>query len=165
LSENLWVFEDCCNVYIIRQGRGAALVNFGTGTVLRQLARVGVDHVDRVLVTHHHRDQVQGLADLVDYPFSVIVPRGEARFFEDVESFWNHAQIYVNYDLRSSWNTLRQSVNVRQKVGGGDARTEAALYFCPDTSIRCRKELSLGRAIPSEEKSTAICYSDVARTT
>lgn len=120
LSENLYLFEDCCNVYIVKQGRSAALVDFGSGDVLRVLPSIGVEKVDRVLVTHHHRDQVQGLTDMQQRPFPVVVPRAEARFFENVESFWAGVQIYINYDLRSHWNTPRHSIEVRQAVGSGD---------------------------------------------
>jgi glyoxylase-like metal-dependent hydrolase (beta-lactamase superfamily II) len=120
LSENLYLFEDSCNVYIIKHGTRATLVDFGTGDVLRALPRIGVAKVERVLVTHHHRDQVQGLADLNDYEFLVTVPKEEARFFEDLESFWNKVKIYINYDLRSYWNTLRHSVKVSEKVSGGN---------------------------------------------
>ena len=112
LSENLYLYDDSCNVYVIKDGSHATLVDFGTGDVLDALPGIGVDQVDRVLVTHHHRDQVQGLADLDDYEFLVTVPRDEARFFEDVESFWETAKIYINYNLRSHWNTLRRSVRI-----------------------------------------------------
>ncbi len=121
LSESLYLFEDSANVYIVRQGSHAALVGFGTGDVLKALPRIGVSAVDRVLITHHHRNLVQGLADLPDYRFLVTVPRAEAHFFEGVESFWNDVKVYINYDLRSHWNTLRRSVKVDEKVAGGDS--------------------------------------------
>ncbi|MBE0660803.1 MAG: MBL fold metallo-hydrolase [Bryobacteraceae bacterium] len=120
LSENLYLYDDSCNVYIIRNGENATLINFGTGDVLKALAGIGVRTIDRVLVTHHHRDQVQGLADLGKYEFLVTVPGVEARYFENVEAFWQSAKIYINYDLRSHWNTLRRSIRVDQKVAGGD---------------------------------------------
>ena len=129
LSENLYLFEDCTNVYIVKQGAAALLVNFGTGDVLRVLPRIGVEKVEQVLVTHHHRDQVQGLADIGEYAFPVTVPRGEARFFEKVEEFWKTARIYINYDLRSHWNSLRRSVRIAGKVGGGDTVRWRGLEF------------------------------------
>lgn len=118
LSEHLYVYEDSCNVYIVRQGSRAALIDFGTGGVRGVLDKIGVTAVDRVLVTHHHRDQVQGLADLARYDFRVTVPGGEAHLFENVESFWKDVQIYINYDLRSWWNTVRRSIRVDETVAG-----------------------------------------------
>lgn len=120
LSETLFLFEDCCNVYILKSGDRALLVDFGSGEILKRLAEIGVQDVDRVLVTHHHRDQVQGLCDLKDYEFKVAVPAQEAHFFEDVEFFWRDVKIYINYNCRSHWNTIRESIRVDEKVTGGD---------------------------------------------
>jgi glyoxylase-like metal-dependent hydrolase (beta-lactamase superfamily II) len=120
LSENLYLFEDSCNVYIVKQGDRALLIDFGTGDVLERLSEVGVNQVEQVLVTHHHRDQVQGLCDLKDYDFKVTVPAAEAHYFEDVESFWRDLRVYLNYDCRSHFNTIRQSVRVDEKVKGED---------------------------------------------
>ncbi|MGE5139493.1 MAG: MBL fold metallo-hydrolase [Rudaea sp.] len=61
LSENLFRFTDTCQVYVIRSGREAVLVDFGAGDVLDRLASIGIDRVTDVLMTHHHRDQGQGL--------------------------------------------------------------------------------------------------------
>ena len=120
LSENLYRLEDCCNVYVVKQGNRALVVDFGTGEILNRLPEIGVDKVDRVLVTHHHRDQVQGLCELRDYDFQVTVPAREAHFFEDVESFWKNVKIYINYNCRSHWNTIRRSIRVDQRVKRGD---------------------------------------------
>lgn len=129
LSASLFVYEDCANVYIVRHGSRATLINFGTGDVLARLAEIGIDKVERVLVTHHHRDQVQGLADLKSYEFPVTVPDSEKRFFEDVESFWKNANIYIDYDHDSSWNTLRRSIRIAEKVHGGDAIDQNGIEF------------------------------------
>ena len=120
LSENLFLFEDCCNVYILKNEDRALLVDFGSGAILERLPEIGVQTVERVLVTHHHRDQVQGLCDLKDYQFKVTVPAKEAQFFTDVESFWRDVKIYINYNCRSHWNTIRESIRVDEKVQGGD---------------------------------------------
>jgi glyoxylase-like metal-dependent hydrolase (beta-lactamase superfamily II) len=120
VSENLYRLEDCCNVYLVKQGNRALLVDFGTGSILERLPGIGIEQVDMVLVTHHHRDQVQGLCELGDYNFQVVVPEKEAQFFEDVESFWKDVQIYINYNCRSHWNTIRRSIRVDRKVSGGD---------------------------------------------
>ena len=120
LSENLYLFEDCCNVYIVKKGDRALLIDFGSGEILKLLPGIGVKEVERVLVTHHHRDQVQGLCGLKDYGFKVSVPAAEAHFFEDVESFWKDVKIYINYNCRSHWNTIRESIRVDEKVRGGD---------------------------------------------
>ena len=63
ISEHLYLFEDTCNVYALTSSRGAAVVvDFGSGDVLEVLAEAGIQWVSDVLMTHHHRDQGQGLA-------------------------------------------------------------------------------------------------------
>jgi len=153
LSENLYLFRDSCNVFIIKQGDRAALVDFGTGDVLTKLPEIGVSQVDRVLVTHHHRDQVQGLCDLEDYDFKVTVPAEEAHFFEDVETFWKDLRIYLNYDCRSHFNTIRHSVRVDEKVKGNDVLDWQGIQFKvvdtpgpTDTSISYSAEID-GRQV------------------
>ena len=129
LSDNLYLYDDSCNVYVVKSGSHATLIDFGTGGVLKALPGIGVSTVDRVLVTHHHRDQVQGLADLNDYRFLVTVPRDEIQFFENVESFWRTVKIYINYDQRSYWNTLRRSIRVDGKAAGGDVIDWSGMQF------------------------------------
>ena len=129
LSDNLYMFKDACNVFIVKQGDRATLIDFGTGDVLEKLSEIGVRQIDRVLVTHHHRDQVQGLCDLKNYDFKVTVPAEEAHFFEDVEAFWKDLRIYLNYDCRSHFNTIRHSIRVDEKVRGEDVLEWKGIQF------------------------------------
>jgi len=129
LSDNLYMFKDSCNVFIVKQGDRATLIDFGTGDVLEKLSEIGVRQIDRVLVTHHHRDQVQGLCDLKNYDFKVTVPAEEAHFFEDVEAFWKDLRIYLNYDCRSHFNTIRHSIRVDEKVRGEDVLEWKGIQF------------------------------------
>jgi len=129
LSENLFLFEDTCNVYLVKSGNHGLLIGFGSGDILGRLRDAGVEKIDRVLLTHHHRNQAQGLVDLKSSPFLVTVPAQEARFFEDVESFWRDVRLYLNYDCRSHWNTLRKSVHVDEKVKPGDVIDWRGLQF------------------------------------
>jgi glyoxylase-like metal-dependent hydrolase (beta-lactamase superfamily II) len=120
LSEHLYVFDDTCNVYVLKSGERALLVGFGSGEILKRLPEIGVRQVDEVVFTHHHRDQAQGLCDLGAPDFRVDVPEPEARFFEDVEAFWRDVHIVLNYDCRSHWNTIRKSVRVTRRLKPGD---------------------------------------------
>jgi len=120
LSQTLWRFEDTCNVYVVRDGSRAILIDFGSGAILGRLSELGIRTVDMVLVTHHHRDQAQGLCDLRKPPFEIIVPAKERRFFDGVESFWRDVKLYINYDCRSHFNTLRRSIRVDRVIAGGE---------------------------------------------
>jgi glyoxylase-like metal-dependent hydrolase (beta-lactamase superfamily II) len=120
LSAHLYRLDDTCNVYIVRDGQTALLIGFGSGEVLKRLAEIGITRVERVLATHHHRNLVQGLCDLAEIPFRVTVPAAEADQFEKVETFWGQRELSLNLDCRSSWNTVRRSIRVDERVGEGD---------------------------------------------
>lgn len=121
MSEHLYVLDDTCNVYVVKSGDRALLVGFGSGDILKRLPEIGVREIDHVLLTHHHRDQAQGLCGLDSRSFQVAVPEQEARFFEDVETFWRTVQIDLNYNCRSHWNTIRQSIRVDRRLMPGDS--------------------------------------------
>lgn len=116
LTENLYRYTDTCNVYVIKDGNRAILIDFGTGAVLDHLGDLGVTHVDWLLHTHHHRDQCQGdrRANLRNIP--IAVPAHERPYFDDVEVFWNSRQIYDIYDVRQTFNTLARSVKVEHAL-------------------------------------------------
>ena len=61
---DLFVWTDTCNVWVLRDGDAALLVNLGDGSVLDHLAKIGVKRVEWVLFTDHHREQCQGAPKL-----------------------------------------------------------------------------------------------------
>src|SRR5438067_2008143 len=81
---------DTCNVYVIRDpgGRDSVAVDFGSGRAFECLAEMGVDRITDVLMTHHHRDQGQGLAWAAEEGVRIHVPPAERELFEDVEQMW-----------------------------------------------------------------------------
>ena len=87
LSDNLFWWIDTCNVYILRDGDEAILIDFGAGDVLDNLHRLGVFRVTDVLMTHHHRDQGQGLKRAVEAGAKVWVPAAERDLFDAVEDY------------------------------------------------------------------------------
>ncbi|HLA40031.1 MAG TPA: MBL fold metallo-hydrolase, partial [Candidatus Glassbacteria bacterium] len=129
ICDNLYRLEDACNVYVVKSGDAALLVDFGAGAVTSRLAEIGVSKIEKMIATHHHRDQVQGLVDLGSYDFEVVVPEAEAQYFENVEQFWLNVPIYINYNCRSHWNTIRRSIRVDGKVKGGDRFTWRGIEF------------------------------------
>lgn len=82
LLDNLWVFRDTCNVYVIKTGRRALAVDFGSGRWLSSLRALGIDGVDHVLLTHHHADQCAGLEARRCWPFRIHAPWGEDEFLD-----------------------------------------------------------------------------------
>lgn len=64
IRPGLYRWSDTCNVYVLRDGDAALLVDLGDGSVLDALKTIGVKEVDWVLFTHHHREQCQGAGKL-----------------------------------------------------------------------------------------------------
>jgi hypothetical protein len=50
IADQLYLFRDTCNVYILCSGREAVLVDFGTGNVFDYLPEIGIDRVTDVLM-------------------------------------------------------------------------------------------------------------------
>jgi glyoxylase-like metal-dependent hydrolase (beta-lactamase superfamily II) len=128
--------EDTCHVYVIKapalQGgeRTGIAVDFGSGRVLDLLDELGLDRITDVLVTHHHRDQVQGLHRAVEAGVAVHVPPVERDLFEKVGEMWEGRQLLNDYDLRDDRFSLLEPVAVTDVVpeyrtaryGGVDVR-------------------------------------------
>src|SRR3954467_1740783 len=99
ISEDLFVLEDTCNVYLIRDGEHGLLIDFGSGMILKHLAEIGVKTVDWILHTHHHRDQAQGDGLAVQRGIPIAVPAHERHLFEDVERFWQNRRVFELYQV------------------------------------------------------------------
>jgi glyoxylase-like metal-dependent hydrolase (beta-lactamase superfamily II) len=112
ITDGLYCYEDTCNVYILRVGRYAVLVDFGSGEVLDHLAEIGVERVTDVLMTHHHRDQGQGLPRAVQEGIPIWVPHTEQDLFHSVDAHWQAREIYNNYNVREDRFSLLESVPV-----------------------------------------------------
>jgi len=112
LSNSLYVMEDTCNAYAIVDDGDALVIDPGSGAVLDALLDRGVENVEWVLHTHHHRDQCWGDHRLLEHGADIAVPEYERHLFEDVETFWANKRIYDNYNDRSTFFTLPRSVPV-----------------------------------------------------
>lgn len=112
LSENLYLYRDTCNVYVLRDKQQAVLIDFGSGDVLDALPRIGVTGVTAVLMTHHHRDQGQGLIRAVRAGIPIYVPHAEQDLFHSVHHFWQARQIFNNYNMRQDRFSLLEPAPV-----------------------------------------------------
>src|SRR5215217_6174274 len=112
ITDQLFLFQDTCNVYVLRSGNEALLIDFGSGDVLDHLAEIGVERVTDVLMTHHHRDQGQGLARAVQAGIRIWVPHTEQDLFHTVDAHWQAREIYDNYNVRQDRFSLLESVPV-----------------------------------------------------
>ena len=102
LGAALYAIEDTCVVYLLvdQEARTAVAVDAGSGRWLDQLESYGVDAVTDVIVTHHHRDQVEGLPRLAASGARVWVPENEHDLVAHVDQNWQRRPVANNYDLR-----------------------------------------------------------------
>jgi glyoxylase-like metal-dependent hydrolase (beta-lactamase superfamily II) len=128
LSQNLYCFQDTCNVYVVRNGNEALLVDFGAGDVLDALSSIGVERVTGVLMTHHHRDQGQGLARAVQGGSPIWAPHVEQELFSNVEAHWQARELYNNYNMRQDRFSILESVPL-----AGTLRDYSTFEFGPYT--------------------------------
>jgi glyoxylase-like metal-dependent hydrolase (beta-lactamase superfamily II) len=112
ISDNLFSFQDTCAVYLVRDGDRAIAIDFGAGEVLDGLEEAGIEKVTDVLVTHHHRDQVQGLQRAVDAGARIWVPLAEQALVSDVEAHWQARPLANNYNNRQDRFSLLAGVPV-----------------------------------------------------
>ena len=105
-------FRDTCNVYVLRSGTEAILVDFGDGDVLDHLDELGVERVTDVLLTHHHRDRLGGLQRAVDEGIRIWAPPGELELIANVDERWRVRQLGNDYDVREDRFSLLEPVQV-----------------------------------------------------
>jgi glyoxylase-like metal-dependent hydrolase (beta-lactamase superfamily II) len=86
-SVAIYRWESTCNTYVIQQGNRALLIDLGDGSVLEQLARIGVEEVDWILLTSHHRERCQGMEEVNRDRTKIAGPRTERELLEDPSSF------------------------------------------------------------------------------
>ncbi|MEZ6113757.1 MAG: MBL fold metallo-hydrolase [Pirellulaceae bacterium] len=87
VAENLYLFRDTCNVYVLRDGDAALLFNLGGGDVLQFLKDDGVERVEWIVLTDHHREQNQGIGQVNRMVTKVAAPLAERELLEMPRSF------------------------------------------------------------------------------
>lgn len=116
ITENLFVFEDTCNVYVVRDGASCVLIDFGSGKILDHLPEMGIGKVDWIMHTHHHRDQCQGDWKAVERSIPVAVPAHEKHLFADAENFWRNRRVFHLYYVRNDFNTVTENIKVSRAL-------------------------------------------------
>ncbi|MBL8176365.1 MAG: MBL fold metallo-hydrolase [Bryobacterales bacterium] len=116
ISDNLLLFEDTANVYVVRNGNRCVLIDFGSGKVLDHLRQAGITQVDWILHTHHHREQCQGDYRAVERKIPIAVPAHERHLFDDAENFWRNRRVFHLYYVRNDFNTITENIPVARAL-------------------------------------------------
>src|SRR4051812_19388966 len=112
VAEGVLCVKDTCNVYVLRNGSDAVLIDFGSGAALELREELGVERFTDVLLTHHHRDQVQGLARAVEAGIRIWAPPVERDLIDRVHSHWLEQTVDNQYDLTQDRFSLLEEVPV-----------------------------------------------------
>ena len=112
ISEHCFLYRDTCNVYLLRAGREGILIDFGTGGILDELSLLQIDRVSDVLITHHHRDQLQGLHRAVEAGIRVWVPAAEQDLVHSVDAHWQAREVVNSYNNRQDRFSLLEPVPI-----------------------------------------------------
>lgn len=123
LSDHLAVYPGPIHVGILHSGGCALLIDLGDGAALDALGELGVGSVDRVVFTHHHRDQACG-APRLGPAVRIGVPAAERPWFDDVAAYWNDpASRWGLMDWHPHHLMLVEPVHVHETYSGGDSFT------------------------------------------
>lgn len=111
-SKNLWEFRDTCNVYVLKSGTKCLLIDTGSGAIMQHLATIGIERIDWVLHTHHHRDQCWGTPIVKKAGAKIAVPEYERHLFDNPEAYWQARRIYDNYNDSNTFFSLGENLPV-----------------------------------------------------
>ena len=110
ISEHLFRFEDTCNVYLLAGEAASLLIDFGSGDALDELQPYQLPAPTDVLITHHHRDQGQGLAKAATAGLHIWAPYNEQDLFHSVDAHWQARAVFNNYNVRQDRFSLLEPV-------------------------------------------------------
>src|SRR4051794_15765735 len=118
VAPRVFRISDTCQVYVVVAPgtRTGIAIDFGSGLVLDLLAEMGIDRITDVLMTHHHRDQAQGLPRAVEAGIRIHVPPVERDLFDGVAEMWRTRPVDNDYNLRQDRFALVEPVPVHDVV-------------------------------------------------
>ena len=118
IARGVWRVADTCHVYLVvdpeapKGARDAVAIDFGSGLALEHLADLGIRRISDVVMTHHHRDQAQGLPLAAAHGARIHVPPVERELFDRVDEMWASRQLDNDYLLRQDRFSLLDPVPV-----------------------------------------------------
>jgi glyoxylase-like metal-dependent hydrolase (beta-lactamase superfamily II) len=121
LGEHLFVYHGPINVGIVRDGAKALVIDCGDGRFVESLGGIGIEAIDQVLFTHHHRDQACGAQTLAAAGARIVVPKAEQPYFDNVAAYWSDPKSRWHiYSFHPHHLMLAEPVAVDRTVAGGD---------------------------------------------
>ena len=112
VSKNIYRFIDCVNVYVIKNGEQAILIDFGSGNILNHLSEIGIKKIDYIFHTHYHRDQCYGDSFAIEKNIKIGVPDKEKKLFLEAEKFWKSKSYYDIYFFKPTFFVCTYNIPV-----------------------------------------------------
>lgn len=132
IDGGLFLFRDpLCNVFVLRDGTSACIIEIGSGAVLDHLRALGIEKADHLLLTHHHRDVAAGARRFKTG--TVFAPEGEARFLSAADDYWETYKPYVRYDVACDEYAPTMPVKVEPLMPGRSIRWRSWDIECHHT--------------------------------
>jgi glyoxylase-like metal-dependent hydrolase (beta-lactamase superfamily II) len=120
IVENIFLFKDYVNVYVVKDGDRAILIDFGSGKILNFLSEIGVNEVDYIFHTHYHRDQCFGDRLVLQKKIKIAAPWGERKLFTKAKDFWKKKSYYDIYSLKPTYFVSPFNIPLEQTFKDGD---------------------------------------------
>jgi len=122
LSDHLYVHRGAINAGILKDENRALLVDPGAGEVGEVMRSLGIDEVDLIVFTHHHRDQACGMDQVSNIGTKVGVPQAERAYFDDIAPYWNDpAYRWHLYNFHPHHLMLTEPIAVHETYSEGSS--------------------------------------------
>ncbi len=82
IAPDVFLFQDICNVYVLKSGTSAILIDSGSGRIADYLKELGVEKIDWIFHTHYHRDQTKGSLRLKKAGAKIAIGEQEAHLLD-----------------------------------------------------------------------------------
>lgn len=110
ITDHLFYIEDTCSVFGIRSGDRALLIDCGTRFFPSSLKGTGIQRVDRILLTHFHRDQCSTAAMWKENGSEIIIPFSEKKFFEEGDL------LKASYDTSNNYTSFYSASGILEEI-------------------------------------------------
>jgi glyoxylase-like metal-dependent hydrolase (beta-lactamase superfamily II) len=128
LTPHVGIYHEAINVAVIQRNGKSLLIGSGDGTVLEAAKILGINSIEWVLYTDHHRDQCASAARLKKAGARIAVPAADAEFFKNATGIWESADtiLYDRMDFRPDLFILRSSVVPDRELQAGEVSAQGA---------------------------------------
>lgn len=129
LFEDIYLFKDAVNVYIIKKDNRAVLIDFGSGDILNHLSELQIDTIDYILHTHYHRDQCFGDSLATQQGIKIGVPSKEKKLFSAAKKFWETKSYYDLYYFKPTFFVSTNNIHYDMKFKHGNVFKWDSIIF------------------------------------